>query len=344
MTSSSKSANLADRMKVLLSTANGADIHFLLFRAHKYILMTSSEVFEAMFPNEAQNAKTEVEVPDVEAAAFKVMLSFIYADDLNELSRDNAMAVLYVAKKFAIDRLVSQCLQIPIPKLPNVFLAFAQARLLELEDFAHKCLHFISQNAARLLNVKEFLQIDQNLLCEIFERDQLMINNEFQLWQATLRWADEKCRQKGIECSAENRRSALGPALFKIRFPLISAEAFTISIVPSGVLTTEEMFGIYQFFCHPNLRGVPGLKPLKFTSKGRISDWNIPREYGGTLALEIEKLSEFAREEVGSGRFSDDVQIKGVQLKIWAQINTKKGSTEKCLGFVILCTAPKESD
>ncbi|KAL3122226.1 hypothetical protein niasHT_009116 [Heterodera trifolii] len=102
------------------------------------------------------------------------------------------------------------------------------------------------------------------------------------------------------------------------------------------------MFGIYQFFCHPNLRGVPGLKPLKFTSKGRISDWNIPREYGGTLALEIEKLSEFAREEVGSGRFSDDVQIKGVQLKIWAQINTKKGSTEKCLGFVILCTAPKE--
>ncbi|KAL3115645.1 hypothetical protein niasHT_016563 [Heterodera trifolii] len=352
MTSSSKSANLADRMKVLLSTANGADIHFLvgeekkLFRAHKYILMTASEVFEAMFPNEAQNAKTElsnqVEVPDVEAEAFKVMLSFIYADDFYELSRDNAMAVLYAAKKYAIDRLVCQCLQIPIPKLPNVFLAFAQARLLELENFANKCLRFICQNAARLINLKEFLQIDQNLLCEIFERDQLMIDNEFQLWQAALRWADEKCRQKSIECSAENRRSALGPALFKIRFPLISAEAFTISIVPSGVLTTEEMFGIYQFYSHPNLRGVPGLKPLKFASKGRISDWNILREYGGTLALEIEKFSEFDREEVGSGRFSDDVQIKGVQLKIWAQINTKKGSTEKCLGFVILCTAPKE--
>jgi hypothetical protein len=36
-----------------------------------------------------------VEIPDVEAEAFKVMLSFIYIDDLSGLNGDNAMAVLY---------------------------------------------------------------------------------------------------------------------------------------------------------------------------------------------------------------------------------------------------------
>ncbi|KAL3086131.1 hypothetical protein niasHS_008904 [Heterodera schachtii] len=71
--------------------------------AHQLILKNASDVFEEMFRCNAKKKRTEnasvncpvVEVPDVEAAAFKVMLSFIYIDDLNELNGDNAMAVLY---------------------------------------------------------------------------------------------------------------------------------------------------------------------------------------------------------------------------------------------------------
>ncbi|KAL3122462.1 hypothetical protein niasHT_006342 [Heterodera trifolii] len=105
------------------------------------VLMNSSDVFEAMFPFDSNNAKAAnvsancpvVEVPDVEAAAFKVMLSFIYADDLSELNGDNAMAVLYAAKKYIILGLVDPCLQVPISELRNVFFAYAQTRLFYLE-------------------------------------------------------------------------------------------------------------------------------------------------------------------------------------------------------------------
>ncbi|KAL3078284.1 hypothetical protein niasHT_032690 [Heterodera trifolii] len=138
---SSKSGNLVDRMKHLLGTAKLADAHFLLLSAHKIILVSASDVFEAMFRFDLQNGKAEnasvenpVEVPDVEAEAFKVMLSFIYADDLSELDGDNAMAVLYAADKYGIDGLINHCLQILIPNLSNVFLAIAQARLLNLEN------------------------------------------------------------------------------------------------------------------------------------------------------------------------------------------------------------------
>ncbi|KAL3125619.1 hypothetical protein niasHT_010199 [Heterodera trifolii] len=158
-----------------------------------------------------------------------------------------------------------------------------------------------------------------------------------------LRWADEKCRQNATECSAENRRAALGPALFKIRFPLILTEDFTKSIVPSNVLTSEEMFGIYQFHCHPNLRGVPGLKPLEFPWHGRISDWNTAKGNRGTLALEIEKFSAFAQEKVESWRNSESVQIKGFWWKISAEIKTEEESNDKCLGFFLVCTAPREN-
>ncbi|KAL3086141.1 hypothetical protein niasHS_008914 [Heterodera schachtii] len=349
---SSKSGILADRMKHLLGTAKLADAYFLvgdgngkeLLLAHKLILVSASDVFEAMFRFDSQNGKSEngksEKVPDIEAAAFKVMLSFIYADDLSELDGDNAMAVLYAADKYGIEGLISHCQQIPIKNLSNVFLAHAYARLFNLEDFAHRCLRYIYQNAGKLFESEEFLQIDQNLLCELFDRDQLVVSNEFAIWKAALRWADEKCRQNAIECSAANCRSALGPALFKIRFPLILTKDFTRSIVPSGVLTTDEFVSVYQFHCHPDLRGVPGLYPLKFPWAGRISDWKIAKGNRGTITLEIERFSEFAREKVGSKRNNEAVQMKGFEWKILAKINTENGSNEKCLGFYFFCSAP----
>ncbi|KAL3086157.1 hypothetical protein niasHS_008930 [Heterodera schachtii] len=298
-------------MKVLLGTTNGADIHFL-----------------------------PVEVPDVEAAAFKVMLSFIYADDLSELGGDNAMAVIYAAKKYNIPGLIGQCLEkIPISNLPNVFLAHSQALLFDLEDFARKCLLYICQNAETLFITEEFLQIDQNLLCELFERDQLVIKNEFELWQAALRWADEKCRQNAIECSAANCRSALGPALFKIRFPLIPLLKFEKEIAPLGLLSIQEVLSVVH--SHANFRDLPGQFPLKFPRHVRCSDWNIPRGDGrGTLALEIEKFSEFAREEILTSRESEvKVYLKELPWKILAEIKNDQ-SNEKCLAFSLLCAAP----
>uniref|UniRef100_A0A914GV43 BTB domain-containing protein n=1 Tax=Globodera rostochiensis TaxID=31243 RepID=A0A914GV43_GLORO len=88
------------RIKHLLDTGNGADVYFLvgggdekeLLPAHKTILMAASDVFEAMFPFDAQNADLSeeikpVEVPDVEVGAFKAMLSFIYVDDVQRAER-----------------------------------------------------------------------------------------------------------------------------------------------------------------------------------------------------------------------------------------------------------------
>lgn len=76
-------------------------------------------------------------------------------------------------------------------------------------------------------------------------------------------------------------------------------------------------------------------KPISDSSKSK-----------GTLIMDIENLSEFAREIIRSQRKSASVTyIKGLPWKILAKIKTKKESTdnnEKWLSIFLLCNAPKE--
>ncbi|KAI3421822.1 BTB POZ domain containing [Globodera pallida] len=137
---------LQNRWDVVMNYAHQT-IHFLLLPAYKAILEKASDVFEKMFRFDEANAKAvaaagtgpseeikPVEMPDMEVGAFKAMLAFIYADDLNGLNGDNAISLLYAADKYNLPKLVKACLNFPIPELRNVFVAFEQARFLGEEQ------------------------------------------------------------------------------------------------------------------------------------------------------------------------------------------------------------------
>ncbi|KAI3417080.1 BTB/POZ domain-containing protein 3 [Globodera pallida] len=328
-TSVPKANSLAGRMLNLLDSGDRADVHFLvgegdkkkLLPAHKAIMEKASGVFEGMFRFDEANAKAAaaagtgpseeikpVEVTDVEAGAFKAMLAFIYADDLSGLNGDYAISVLYAADKYNLPELVKACLNFPIPELRNVFFAFDLACFLRKEyyliyifnfylfwDFARRCLDYIDRNADALILSEAFLQINQQLLCEILDRDELWISEEIAIWNAALRWADEKCRQNGKEPSAENRRKMLGPALYKIRFPLIPQKDFTEKIVPSGVLEKDEQAGVYQYYSHPDA-GLSELSQLQFPTNGRaLAGLTLQNRWDSNACHEKLALSEPAR-------------------------------------------------
>ncbi|KAL3117628.1 hypothetical protein niasHT_003287 [Heterodera trifolii] len=173
-------------------------------------------------PTTAESANDDpIVVTDIDIVAFNQMLRYIYTEELDESEVPNWFSVLYAANKY---------------KLPGLVL---------------RCFDQMDKIAMKFLQSVPFLSVNQELLCELLGRDQLVINGEIEIWKAALRWADNKCRENGKEITGANRREVLGPALFKIRFPTIHHEDFSRIIVPSAVLTEEELINVYANYSLP---------------------------------------------------------------------------------------------
>ncbi|KAL3093836.1 hypothetical protein niasHS_004206 [Heterodera schachtii] len=275
--------------------------------------------------NDSDNCPADVEIPDVEAAAFKVMLSFIYTDDLSGLNGDNAMAVLYAAKKYNIPGLVDPSLQIPISELRNVFVAYFEARLFDLEDFANCCLSYIDKNADTLVKSEEFLQIDQKTL-----------RNWSCKCSATIRIISQKNW-------AENSIGTLCDLIFCNK-PTIWGWDFTPNnygfVFVSFARLMDPSNGFY------NREEDKVTLAIDVTVKEEKMDkfvWDL-NKLKWTLSMDIENLSEFVREIGGSEHKGDTLYINGFAWEIVAQITTNEdtGNDEKWLGIYLLCNGPKE--
>uniref|UniRef100_A0A4W4HB55 BTB domain-containing protein n=1 Tax=Electrophorus electricus TaxID=8005 RepID=A0A4W4HB55_ELEEL len=256
---------LRERNALMFNNERMADVHFIVglpgatqkVPAHKYVLAVGSSVFCAMFYGDLAEEGSEIHIPDVEPAAFLILLKYLYSDEI-ELEADTVLATLYAAKKYLVLSLARACVSFLETGLEarNACVLLWQSRLFEEPELAERCWEVIDAQAELALLSEGFCAIDRATLESVLGRETLNAK-EASVLQAALAWAEAECGRRGLSPSPRNRRSALGTALHLLRLPALSLQEFADNAAQSGVLTLEETRDLFLWFTAAD-KPVPG--------------------------------------------------------------------------------------
>lgn len=226
----------------------GSPGHTQTIPAHKYVLATGSSVFYAMFYGGLAENKKDIEVPDVEPAAFLALLRYMYCDEV-QLEADTVLATLYVAKKYIVPHLARACVNYLETSLTakNACLLLSQSQLFEEPDLMQRCWEVIDAQAEMALRSEGFVDIDIRTLESVLSRETLKCK-EIHVWDAALRWASAECARQDVESTPANQRRLLGSALYLIRLPAMSLEEFANNVAQTGILTQQETIDVFLHF------------------------------------------------------------------------------------------------
>jgi hypothetical protein len=145
----------------------------------------------------------------------------------------------------------------------NACLLLSQARLFSEPALIQRAWEVIDAQAEMALTSEAFADIDFDTLMSILSRETLNCK-ETVVFTAANSWAQADCKKKDLDpCEPENRKSVLGKAIYKIRFPAMSIADFADVVAMSGMLTIQETNDIFLYF---TAKEKP---PLHYDSKPR---------------------------------------------------------------------------
>ncbi|KAK9534157.1 hypothetical protein VZT92_009223 [Zoarces viviparus] len=247
---------LRERNALMFNNELMADVHFIVgplggsqkVPAHKYVLAVGSSVFCAMFYSDLAEEESEIHIPDVEPAAFLILLKYMYSDEI-DLEADTVLATLYAAKKYIVPALAKACVTFLETSLEakNACVLLSQSRLFEEPELTQRCWEVIDAQAELALCSEGFCEIDLQTL-EIILRRETLNTKEVVVFEAVMNWAAAECKRQCMGPTTRNRREVLGKALFLVRIPSMSLEEFADGAAQCDILTLEETHNVFLWY------------------------------------------------------------------------------------------------
>ena len=278
---SASRSTLGDRCKAIFNQDLLSDVKFVVrdsqggneskrIPAHKFVLAISSPVFYAMFYGELPETNDSVEISDCEYESLLEFFRFIYSDEAN-LTPDNVMQLMYLAKKYMLPSLADKC-SVYLQKnldASNVFIVFPHAEKYEEKDLLDHCWKVIEKETEEAVKSDGFVAIERLVLEELVEKDSLNIK-EVELFKAVDQWAEKECEKQGLVVEGSVKRRILGERIVKgIRFPSMEEKEFAGVVLDCDILTKKECFAMMKYF--NTLLTIP----LGFSGERRTGQLNI---------------------------------------------------------------------
>ena len=302
--------------------------------AHKFVLAISSPVFHAMFYGELAETTDSVQISDCEYESLLELFRFIYSDEAN-LTPDNVMQLMYLAKKYMLPSLADKCSAYLEENLDasNVFTVLLEVQKYEERDLLDQCWKVIEEETEEALRSDGFVTIDRSVLQEMVEKDSLTVN-EVELFKAVDCWAEKECEKQGLVAEGSVKRRILGERIVKgIRFPVMEQEEFADVVLDCGILTSQECFNIMKYFCSvlkipvgfPEAKrtGILPKRVSRFKSVVYNGGWHHSSGYYDMIVFSVNKdIKLHAVRLFGSknGKYSVELSVRNVLDVILAKI------------------------
>ncbi|XP_067882664.1 BTB/POZ domain-containing protein 17-like [Heterodontus francisci] len=252
--------------------------------AHRFVLALGSDVFRAMLLGErwADARRETVELTEEEGAAacFEDFLRYFYTGRIT-VSVDNVFAVHGLAEKYNVGPLRRSCEQFLLDNVAaagalDLALAWHRyARFVGFGRLEEACDTFVAWNMDAVIRSADWLSLEEEQLAALLRRSDLVVESEFALCQAVLRWLAP--------------RPEAGPALLAhLRYPMMSTEELATlrahPLVPRGLLDEllAQSLGLHQDSCLTKeavgqLHGAAScpLRMRLYTAKSCGSPWQL---------------------------------------------------------------------
>ncbi|KAL5011544.1 hypothetical protein ScPMuIL_010095 [Solemya velum] len=264
---------LSECTQFMLEHEIACDVTFLLgetkqkVRAHKFILISRSPVFSAMFCGPMAETQEQITIPDIAPEVFKILLRYMYSDQLTLLNPHNVTETHYAAKKYSVVGLVKACKTFCEEKInvDDACVLLDHAYKLDEQELSQACRTYILKNGERCLQSATFCKMSRHCVEKVVEADDLSAC-ELSVWKALVGWAEAECERQGVAITDVNIRQAMGNLIYSVRFRGISPEIFAKHVSTKDILTPIEVADIFRF-C---LKAVDVLKDFS-TKDGRLA-------------------------------------------------------------------------
>ena len=265
--------------------------------AHKFVLAISSPVFYAMFYGELAETKHPVEISDCEYETLLELFRFIYSDEAN-LTPDNVMQLMYLAKKYMLPSLADKCSAYLQENLDgsNVFTVLPDVQKYEEKDLLDQCWKVIEKETEEAVKSDGFVTIERSILEELVEKETLNIE-EVELFKAVDRWAGKECEKQGLVAEGSVKRRILGELIVKgIRFPVMEEKEFASVVLKCDILSKKEICDLMRYFNSVLDTSVGFCETKRARSFEKISrfgslatSWRYSGEWTEFLGLTVDK-------------------------------------------------------
>ncbi|XP_064199917.1 BTB/POZ domain-containing protein 17-like isoform X2 [Anguilla rostrata] len=190
-------------------------------KAHRMVLALGSDVFRQMFSGGSWREAEEKEVALTEDEScvehMDAFLQYFYTGTIS-IRADNLFPLLILTDKYNVKTLRQCCEQFALQNFNagSVGRALAwwrNAERLGFQELERACRRFVTLNGLVLAASSDWLSLELERLLVLLQSNNLQVENEFQLFQAVIRWLlHNEVKENGV----------LERVLEHVRFPLMS--------------------------------------------------------------------------------------------------------------------------